>query len=411
MSACADEDPEANSSGPIVVATTSGAVTTTSGAPVTTVPPSDTSVPPGSTTAAPTTTEAPVSTTTAVGEIELELVELASGFEQPVLAIAPPGDGRLFVVDQPGRIWLIDGATTELLVDLTDEVVFGGERGLLGLAFAPDFAESGRLFVNYTGGPRSATRVAELQASADLSSADAASLQVILEIEQPARNHNGGMIEFGPDGNLWIATGDGGGADDRFGNGQRPDTLLGALLRIDVSSSGEYSIPPDNPFINGGGAAEVWSYGLRNPWRFTFDGDFLYVADVGQNRVEEINRLSVADSRGANFGWPILEGSACFDGPCETPDLVVPVVEYSHSEGCSISGGYVYRGSAIPSLAGHYFYADWCGGWIRSLSPEGEVHEWFGADGARSITSFGKDAAGELYVVSAKGSIYRIERL
>ncbi len=402
LAACSDEQP-LEQEGPVVVSTSASATTTavpTTAAPETAAP----------TTAEPTPTTTSPTTTLEASEIQLELVEIARGFEQPVLALAPPGDSRLFVLDQPGRIWFIDGDTTELFVDLTDDVIFGGERGLLGLAFHPNFADNGRLFVNYTGGPRSATRIVELQASDDGLSADAAGAQILLEIEQPARNHNGGMIAFGPDGYLWIATGDGGGADDRFGQGQRADTLLAALLRIDVETSGEYTIPPDNPFVDGGGAPEVWSFGLRNPWRFTFDGDELYVADVGQNKIEEINKLAVGDSRGANFGWPILEGTDCFAGPCDTGGLTDPVLEYSHGDGCSVSGGYVYRGSALPSLSGHYFYADWCSGWIRSLSPDGETFEWFGADSGRNITSFGQDADGEVYVVSAGGSIYRLDR-
>ncbi len=401
LTACSEEQPI--SDGPVVVSTS----TTTTTAPISVVPDSTAPSTVATTTEAPATTTT-TTTTTAPNQIELELVEIARGFEQPVLALSPPGDARLFIVDQPGRIWFIEGDRTELFIDLRDDVVFGGERGLLGLAFHPDFAENGRLFVNYTGGPRSSTRIVELQVSDDGLSADADSAQVLLEIEQPAHNHNGGMITFGPDGNLWIATGDGGGADDRFGHGQRADTLLAALLRIDVATPGEYLIPQDNPFRDGGGAPEVWAFGLRNPWRFTFEGDDLYVADVGQNKIEEINKLSVADSRGANFGWPILEGTDCFAGPCDTGGLTDPVVEYSHDDGCSISGGYVYRGSDTPSLTGHYFYADWCSGWIRSLGPDLKMYEWFGADGGRNITSFGQDAGGEVYVVSAKGSIYRL---
>ena len=404
LAACSEEQP-GSEAGPVVVSTSAA----TSVAPTTNAP--ETAAPTSATPTTEATTTTTTTTTIAPSEIELELVEIARGFEQPVLALSPPGDSRLFILDQPGRIWFIEGDTTELFVDLRDDVIFGGERGLLGLAFHPDFAENGRLFVNYTGGPRSATRIVELQAAGDGRSADADSAQVLLEIEQPARNHNGGMIAFGPDGNLWIATGDGGGADDRFGQGQRADTLLAALLRIDVSTPGEYTIPPDNPFVDGGGAPEVWSFGLRNPWRFTIDGEELYVADVGQNKIEEVNKLSIDDSRGANFGWPILEGTDCFAGPCDTGGLTDPVVEYSHGDGCSISGGYVYRGSAIPSLTGHYFYSDWCSGWIRSLSPTGESFEWFEADGGRNITSFGQDADGEVYVVSAKGSIYLLDSL
>ena len=404
LAACSEERPgaEAPLTRPEVVGTV----------PATTTAPAATTAPTSAPTSSPPTTGATTSTTTTtlpVSDLELALVEVARGFEQPVLALSPPGDSRLFVVDQPGRIWVIEDDSTEVFVDLRDDVVFGGERGLLGLAFHPGFAKTGRFFVDYTGAG-GATRIAELQAAEDGNSADPDSQQILLEIGQPARNHNGGMIAFGPDGHLWIATGDGGGADDRFNQGQRPDTLLGALLRIDVSVPGEYSNPADNPFLDGGGAPEVWSYGLRNPWRFTFDGDLLFIADVGQNKFEELNRLQVDASRGANFGWSVFEGADCFRGPCDIAGTIAPVVVYEHSEGCSITGGYVYRGSAIPELAGHYFYADYCGGWIRSLSPDGETFEWAGASGDRAITSFGRDTAGEVYVIVAAGSIYRLVR-
>jgi len=401
LGACTDEQPGVGSSlpelvSPVASSTTSPAATTT---------PAAATAAPSSTTSTTTTT----TTTSSLAELTLELVEVARGFEQPVLALSPPGDPRLFVVDQPGRIWLLGDDSPEVFVDLREDVVYGGERGLLGLAFHPDFAANGRLFVNYTGAG-GATRVAELQAAPGLGSADSESQQILLEIGQPARNHNGGMIAFGPNDFLWIATGDGGGSNDRFGNGQRSDTLLGALLRVDVSVSGQYSIPRDNPFVEGGGAPEVWSFGLRNPWRFAIDGEVLFVADVGQNNFEEINRLEVDASRGANFGWSVFEADDCFHGPCDTADTIAPLVVYEHNEGCSVTGGYVYRGSAIPELAGHYFYGDYCGGWIRSLGPDGETFEWLGASGSRAITSFGQDAAGEMYVVVAGGSVYRLER-
>jgi glucose/arabinose dehydrogenase len=408
LAACSDEAPEAGSPVPEIV--TTAATAPTSQAPTTSTSPETTAAAPSTTGATGATSTTTTTTTTLpLSELSLELVEVARGFEQPVLALTPPGDARLLVVDQPGRIWLIDDDAPEVFVDLRDEVVFGDEQGLLGLAFHPRFATNGRLFVNYTGAG-GATRVAELQAAEDGGSADPDSLQVLLEIAQPARNHNGGMIAFGPDGMLWIATGDGGGSNDRFDQGQRPDTLLGGLLRIDVSVPGEYSIPVDNPFVDGGGAPEVWSYGLRNPWRFTFDGFLLIVADVGQNRYEEINRLPIQDSRGGNFGWPIFAGAECFSGPCDTTGTIAPVVVYDHEEGCSVTGGYVYRGSQIRELEGHYFYGDYCSGWIRSLGPQGETWEWIGADSSRAITSFGTTNHGDIYVVVASGSIYRLNR-
>ncbi|NND04462.1 MAG: glucose dehydrogenase [Acidimicrobiia bacterium] len=400
-SACADEQPAATTVGPELV------VTTTTGGPPETVPTTS-----STTTAAPAETTATTSSTTTttlpIGETELALTEIARGFEQPVLAVSPPDDNRLFIVDQPGRIWVLAGDEPELFLDINEDVVFGGEQGLLGLAFHPDFADNGRFFLNYTG-DLGQTRIVEV--ASDRTTADPASQQTLLEIEQPARNHNGGMLTFGPDGYLWVGTGDGGAANDRFDQGQRPDTLLAALLRLDVSEPGEYTIPQDNPYLNDDtGAPEVYSFGLRNPWRFAIDGDTLYIADVGQRSVEEVSVISIADAKAANFGWPVFEGSDCFKGPCNLEDTVLPVVEYNHNDGCSITGGFVYQGDAIPELSGHFFYGDYCSGWVRSLAPDGEQFEWFGDSGSRSITSFGQDATGEIYVVTQNGSIFKIER-
>lgn len=399
----ADEQPGAGSSTPEVVSSVAISVS-----PTASLAPSATPTSQPGTTVAPVSSSSTTSTTLPIAELELTLVEIARGFEQPVLAISPPEDARLYIVDQPGEIWVIADGEPSLFVDLKEDVIFGGERGLLGLAFHPDFADNRRLFVNYIGeGGR--TRIVELTAAADGLSADRTSQQILLEVGQPARNHNGGMLAFGPDGYLWVATGDGGGSNDEFDQGQRSDTLLGALLRLDVSQPGEYSVPGDNPFV-GGDAPEVAAFGLRNPWRFAFDGDALFIADVGQRSFEEINVVAATDAIGANFGWPIYEGNDCFRGPCDTTGLVSPVLEYSHSDGCSITGGFVYRGSLVPELTGHYFYADFCSGWIRSLSPDGAPMEWFSSSGSRPVTSFGQDAAGEIYVVVRNGSIFRIER-
>jgi len=403
VAACSDEEPSA-AVNPEVVTTATAAPPAT--APGTTAPSTTRSV---TSSAAPesSTTTSTTSTTLPLAATNLTLEEVARGFEQPVLALSPPEDDKLYVVDQPGRIWVIADGDPQVFVDITEDVIFGGERGLLGLAFHPEFATNRRLFVNYTG-ERGRTKIVEMRAAADGLSADPASQQVLLEIDQPARNHNGGMIAFGPEGHLWVATGDGGGANDRFDHGQRPDTLLAALLRIDVANEGEYSIPADNPFIDGGGAPEVWAFGLRNPWRFTIEDDRIFIADVGQNEWEEVNALSVGASRRANFGWPIREATECFRGPCDATGLVDPTYEYSHREGCSVTGGFVYTGTAIPQLHGHYFFADYCGEWVRSLSPTGEVFDWPGASGAGAVTSFGKDAAGEIYVVVSGGSIFHL---
>jgi glucose/arabinose dehydrogenase len=239
---------------------------------------------------------------------------------------------------------------------------------------------------------------------------------VLLEIDQPAGNHNGGMVAFGPDGYLWISTGDGGGANDQFDQGQRPDTLLGTMLRIDVDGD-PYAVPTANPFADGGeGAAEVWAYGLRNPWRFSFDGDRLYIADVGQNEIEEVDVVEVEQREALNFGWPIMEGTNCFrSSSCSSDGLVLPVVEYPHGEGCSVTGGYVYRGTAIPELVGHYFYGDYCSGWVRSFlvaddGSVGEEREWLPRGTLAGLTSFGVDATGELYAMTTNGTIWRIVR-
>jgi glucose/arabinose dehydrogenase len=253
--------------------------------------------------------------------------------------------------------------------------------------------------------------VSEFTASGDPLIADSDSERVILVIPQPAGNHNGGMIAFGPRGDLWIGMGDGGGSNDTYGNGQSEDTLLATLLRIRVGPGLEpYGLVEPQGFVT----PEIWAIGLRNPWRFSFDGDQIWIGDVGQSDVEEINREST-DAIGANFGWSVYEGTACFAGPCDSGGLVdgslavTPVHEYRHDEGCSVTGGYVYRGEGIPQLDGHYFFSDWCSGFIRSIAPDGSVHDWTDGTGTvAQVVSFGRDEAGEVYVVSAAGTIYRI---
>jgi glucose/arabinose dehydrogenase len=336
----------------------------------------------------------------------LRLEPVAEGFEQPVFYITMGGDG--FVVDQPGVIWIVtDGNDPTVFLDIRKRVKFKGEQGLLGLAFHPDHPD--RFYVNYTG-KNNATIVSEFTIEEDLDSADPDSERVILEVRQPAKNHNGGMIAFGPTGDLWIGMGDGGASNDKYGNGQNEGTLLGSMLRIVVGPEIEtYDITRNRAFDS----PEIWAIGLRNPWRFSFDSENLWIADVGQGDVEEINRESMEDG-GLNFGWPLYEGTDCFAGPCDGVDasgqvLSVPVHEYRHDEGCSITGGYVYRGSAIPQLDGHYFFSDWCTGFIRSIAPDGSVHDW--TDGTGTVagaSSFGRDDEGEIYVVSAGGTVYRI---
>jgi glucose/arabinose dehydrogenase len=354
------------------------------------------------------TTPAPTPATTLAAEV------VVSGLQDPVYLTAPAGDARLFVVEQPGRVRVVRGGRLldRPFLDLTADVSYGGERGLLGLAFHPRYRENGLFYVNYTD-PAGDTRIERFRVTADPNLADPSSRKRILEIEQPYANHNGGHVLFGPDGMLYIGMGDGGSAGDPHGNSQNRRTLLGDLLRIDVDRGEPYAIPPDNPYVGTGYRGEIWAYGLRNPWRFCFDPPEgkLYIADVGQNRWEEIH---VEDSKrsGLNYGWNRMEGAHCYGArECDPRGLAIPVLEYDHSQGCSVTGGFVYRGRALPGLAGHYFHADYCTGWVRSFRLSGgrvtSHREWrLGRLG--NITSFGLDAAGELYVCSGNGRVYRL---
>jgi glucose/arabinose dehydrogenase len=327
----------------------------------------------------------------------------------------------VFVVEQAGVIRLIAGGTvnTTPFLDIRDRVTGGGEKGLLSVAFHPDYSSNGRFFVSYSaplraGGTGDHTgRVAEFTISADPDVADPASENLILEVDQPLSNHNGGQIRFGPDGLLYIALGDGGGGNDPGDNAQNTGNLLGAILRIDVDGAAPYSVPAGNPFVGGVGADEIWAYGLRNPWRFTIDGDEVYIADVGQGAREEVDVMPLA-TPGINYGWRTFEGTRCTgnDPTCSTAGLTPPVLEYSHAEGCSITGGEVYRGTAVTQLVGHYVYSDYCTGFIRSFRyDDGEAAEprdWTDQLGARSlVVSFGVDGSGELYLVSTSGTIWK----
>jgi glucose/arabinose dehydrogenase len=349
------------------------------------------------------------------GAAEARLEEVAGGLSNPVHLAAPVGDARLFVVEQPGRIRIIEEGRLlpTPFLDLTDRVRSGGERGLLSVAFHPRYASNGLFYVNYTD-RNGDTRVERYRVSADRNRADPASAQLVLRVEQPYSNHNGGLVAFGPDGRLYVGMGDGGSGGDPRGHGQNPGTLLGAMLRLDVDAGDPYAIPRDNPFVGRPGArGEVWATGVRNPWRFSFDRGtgLLYLADVGQNRWEEVNVVE-AGRAGLNYGWNRMEGAHCYGTEsCDRSGLVLPVLEYGRSEGCSVTGGHVYRGSRIPALRGHYFYADFCEGWVRSFRYSGgavaDRRTWdFGDVG--NILSFGEDAAGELYVLSARGKVYRM---
>lgn len=349
---------------------------------------------------------------------QLAAEPLARGFQQPLFVThAPDGRGRLFVVQQGGLIRIVNGTETvaEPFLDVRSIVRAGGEQGLLGLAFHPRYGENGRFFINYTQ-RNGANTVAEYRASADPNRADGNSGRILLAIEDFAANHNGGMLVFGPDGYLYIGTGDGGGGGDPQRTAQDLGALLGKMLRIDVDQGEPYAVPADNPFVGRAGARpEIWAYGLRNPWRYSFDratGD-LWIADVGQNALEEINLQPAGSRGGENYGWSITEGTACFrprDG-CDTTGLTMPVVEYGRDAGCSVTGGYVYRGNAHPTLDAGYVYADYCSGRIWTLTRTADG-AWQPAALLRldaRISSFGEDEAGELYLTAHNtGVIYRL---
>ncbi|MBK8003506.1 MAG: PQQ-dependent sugar dehydrogenase [Gemmatimonadetes bacterium] len=352
----------------------------------------------------------------------LGLVEVTHSLSEPVFLTHAPGDStRLFVVEKDGRIRIIKNGVLlpTPFLDLTDSTTKGSEQGLLGLAFAPDYATSGRFFVSYTSprgsGGAGRSVIARYQVSAASPDvADPASGHNILLQSQPYSNHNGGMIAFGPDGYLYVGFGDGGGGGDPLDTGQDASDFLGSLLRLDVSGS-DYTIPPTNPFAASGSLAhEVWNYGLRNPWRFSFDrttGD-LYIGDVGQGEWEEIDVRPATSTGGENFGWNEMEGMVCYQAGCSTAGKVLPLVAYDHSSACAVTGGYVYRGSALPALRGHYLYADYCGGWVRSFQYVGgqaiNTQDRPELEPGGLITSFGEDAAGELYILTQGGSVFRI---
>lgn len=343
------------------------------------------------------------------------LTEVAGGLDRPVHLTAPPGDTRLFIVEKTGAIRIFeDGSLRPTpFLDLGGKVSGGSEQGLFSLAFHPEYPETGEFFVNYTN-LQGDTRIVRYRVSGDPSLAEPGSASVVMSIEQPFANHNGGHLVFGPDGMLYIGVGDGGSGGDPLGHGQNPATRLGSILRIDVNGDEPYAVPPDNPLVDDLSAApEIWLRGVRNPWRIAFDpstGD-LYVADVGQSQREEITVVG-REAAGANLGWNVLEGSLCFADPdCMPEDFALPQVEYGRDDGCSITGGLVYRG-AIEELSGLYFYSDYCAGWLRSFRLAGgvatELTEW---DVPRpgNVTSFGEDADGGLYVLT-ESTVFRIDR-
>ena len=347
--------------------------------------------------------------------VALGLEVVASGLSSPLYLTAPANDPRLFIVTQTGQIRIVQNG--QLLptpfLDVASRITSGGERGLLSVAFDPAYATNGFFYVNYTD-RNGDTNVERYRVGANPNVADPASAKRILFVDQPFANHNGGHLLFGADGMLYVAMGDGGSAGDPQNNGQNRGSLLGKLLRIDVSRGDPYAIPADNPFANQPGArGEVWAFGLRNQWRIAFDRTDrqLYVADVGQNAIEEINVVA-ASTAGVNYGWRVMEGGQCYNAAnCDRSGMTQPVSTYSHAGGaCSVTGGIVYRGQRIPELRGHYFYGDYCAGWVKSFRyANGQVTQSqdraLGSIG--SILSFGEDAAGEMYLLSSNGTVYR----
>lgn len=344
----------------------------------------------------------------------LSMLPFAPSLKSPVfLTYARDQSGRLFIVEQPGTIRILEkGKLLEApFLDIKERVLFGGEQGLLGLAFHPAYRLNGRFFVNYTRKDDGATVVAEYRRSEQ---ADRAGREerVLVSIPQPYPNHNGGMIAFGPDGYLYIGMGDGGSRGDPQNRAQNKNDLLGKLLRIDVNNLVPYGIPTDNPFVGGKERPEIFAMGLRNPWRFSFDretGD-LWLADVGQNKWEEVNVVR----KGGNYGWRVMEGFHCFNlpEPCGKENFTSPVLEYDHQGGrCSIIGGYVYRGRAIPALVGTYLYGDFCSGEMLLVRTNqgGQVsgEPWVLKTNA-SISSFGEDENGEIYLLDHKGAVYQL---
>lgn len=366
-----------------------------------------------------TATNTPTSTVVHTGGFpEPGLVEwrpVLSGLNAPVgLTHAGDGSGRLFVIEQAGLVRVVvDGALLpEPYLDIRERV--GDERseqGLLGLAFHPRYAQNGYFFVNYTG-TQGDTVISRFQVSdSDPNRADPGSEMRLLNVPQPFANHNGGAVVFGPDGYLYLGLGDGGSAGDPMSNGQSLANLLGKILRIDVDGGAPYAIPPGNPFLDGGGQPEIWAYGLRNPWRISFDratGD-LYIGDVGQNQWEEINFQPAGVPGGVNYGWSYFEGSHPYQGnPPSGAQLIPPILEYSHDLGCSVTGGFVYRGSQLPAWQGIYFFADYCSGrvWGALQDAGGSWQQEFLFAGLGRVSSFGEDASGELYLVDHTGTIF-----
>ncbi len=352
----------------------------------------------------------------------LRLQTVTAVLSSPVFLTAPAGDvARLFIVEQGGLIRILnslDGTPrANPFLNVSGLIVSGGEQGLLGMAFDPNYATNGRFYIHYTSTAGDIV-IARYGVSPNPDIANAGAQAILKTIAHPTNeNHNGGMLAFGPDGCLYAGIGDGGGIGDPNGNAQNTNSLLGKILRLDPETGN--ACGTDNPFANGtGGAPEVWSFGLRNPWRFSFDRStgVLYIGDVGQNQREEVDAVvGPSAGKGVNFGWNIMEGFICFNPPsgCNTSGLTPPILDYSHDAGaCSVTGGYVYRGTLNPAVNGTYFYADYCAGFVRSFQLQGgrpsSQNTWPLLNPGGQITSFGEDARGELYLLTQSGGLSRV---
>jgi glucose/arabinose dehydrogenase len=356
----------------------------------------------------------------AAGSIQVERVFPDLSFQEMTNLVQPDDtSGLIFITEQGGVIYAFspdNSQQADIFLDITGRVNRGGnEEGLLGLVFDPDYQENGYFYVYYSAADPTRSVLSRFSLDQeDTDVADPESEVIIMEVAQPYANHNAGQLAFGPDGYLYIGLGDGGGAGDPLGNGQNLSTVLGSILRIDVSglsAPGDYEIPADNPFVGTEGAREeIWAYGLRNPWRFSFDLEtgLLWAGDVGQSSWEEIDIIA----KGVNYGWNIMEGSHCYSPStgCNQSGLTLPIVEYDHSQGCSVTGGYVYRGDQIASLHGYYIYGDYCSGNIWALAYDGSVvnENILLVDSDLNITSFGEDLAGNLYILDRQGGIYTL---
>ena len=351
-----------------------------------------------------------------LGTIAISLEPFATVEGGPLaMAATDDGTGRLFVAAQDGRIWIVDadGAVgAEPAIDLGSRIRSGGEQGLLGLALHPDFPRDPRLFVDYTDTNGDTVVASLVLDSNDPGRLDPDSHQRLLFVDQPYANHNGGALAFGPDGFLYVSLGDGGSGGDPHDNGQRLDTLLGKILRLDIDGGEAYAVPPDNPFASGGGLPEIWLYGLRNPWRMSFDretGD-LWIGDVGQASWEEVD-VARAGLGGSNFGWRIMEGSHCYNADtCDREQLTLPATDYGRDQGCTVIGGYVYRGAAYPFLDGAYVFADYCSGNLFAIDAGADepATPTIVGTGGNGVAAFGQDADGELYTLALDGAISRV---